>query len=193
MPHGAGVKARVEAKEESSHVCAMLVVARANKEVDMATMGHEKMRGAKPYGVLALMAVLSFIAMYLLMYAMVDALENVYSNLNEFYMAGLMTAPMVIIEIVLMRRMYPRARWNVAIGIASVALLIACWAGIRLQAGVSDRQFLRSMIPHHAGAILMCRQANLHDARILKLCRQIIESQQTEIDQMKAILASLPS
>jgi hypothetical protein len=170
-----------------------VAAAHANKELDMATTAHDKMHGMKPYGVLALMAALSFIAMYLLMYAMVNALENVYWNLNEFYMAGLMTAPMLIIEIVLMRRMYPRARWNIAIAIAGVALLIAFWAGIRLQAGVSDRQFLRSMIPHHAGAILMCGQANLHDARILKLCQQISESQQTEIDQMKAILASLPS
>jgi hypothetical protein len=156
----------------------------------MTGMAHEKMGGMKPYGVLALMAALSFIAMYVLMYAMVNALENVYSSLNEFYMAGLMTPPMVIIEIVLMRRMYPRTSWNLAVGIAAIVLLIAFWAGIRLQVGVADRQFLRSMIPHHAGAILMCRQASLRDPRIVKLCQQIIASQQAEIDQMKAMLAS---
>ncbi len=31
---------------------------------------------------------------------MVNTFENVYSNLNEVYMAGLMTAPMVVIELV---------------------------------------------------------------------------------------------
>ncbi len=49
------------------------------------------------YARLAAMTVLSFISMYILMYAMVDQLANVYPNINQFYMAGLMTAPMVII------------------------------------------------------------------------------------------------
>lgn len=37
-------------------------------------------------------AALSFAAMYGLMYAMLDRLDNVYPNLNQLYMAGLMTA-----------------------------------------------------------------------------------------------------
>ena len=38
---------------------------------------------------------LSFVAMYALMYAMVDQWANVYNNVNQFYMAGLMAAPML--------------------------------------------------------------------------------------------------
>lgn len=45
------------------------------------------------------------------------------------------------------------------------------------------------MIPHHAGAILMCGEASLSDPRIQQLCRGIIQSQQSEIDQMKRLLA----
>jgi len=48
---------------------------------------------------------------------------------------------------------------------------------------------LRSMIPHHAGAILMCEQAPIRDAEIRKLCETIISGQQAEIDQMKRKLA----
>jgi uncharacterized protein (DUF305 family) len=44
------------------------------------------------------------------------------------------------------------------------------------------------MIPHHAGAILMCEQADLTDAAILELCRQIVDSQEAEIRQMKGLL-----
>jgi uncharacterized protein (DUF305 family) len=62
---------------------------------------------------------------------------------------------------------------------------------IRQQTLVSDRQFLRSMIPHHAGAILMCRQAPIADPEIQRLCTTIISSQQAEIDQMKAKLREL--
>lgn len=53
---------------------------------------------------------------------------------------------------------------------------------------IGDRQFLRSMIPHHASAILMCEQAGISDARIKQLCaapQGIIASQQAEIQQMK--------
>jgi len=45
---------------------------------------------------LLVMAVLSFISMYVLMYMMVDKFEDVYPNLNQFYMAGMMTAPMIV-------------------------------------------------------------------------------------------------
>jgi uncharacterized protein (DUF305 family) len=68
---------------------------------------------------------------------------------------------------------------------------IACFAFIRQQTGVSDRQFLRSMIPHHASAILMCKQAPIRDTEIASLCRTIISGQQAEIDQMKAKLGLL--
>lgn len=45
----------------------------------------------------ATMAALSFAAMYTLMYAMVDVIGNVFNSVNQVYMAGLMTAPMIII------------------------------------------------------------------------------------------------
>jgi hypothetical protein len=40
------------------------------------------------------------------MYSMADPISNVYPNINQFYMAGLMTMPMIIIEVLLMRSMY---------------------------------------------------------------------------------------
>jgi uncharacterized protein (DUF305 family) len=144
---------------------------------------------AKPYLNLLLMAVLSFICMYVLMYAMVDRFANVYSNVNQFYMAGLMTAPMVLIELMLMRGMYRHRAANVAIAAAAVLALGALWMLIRDQTAVGDRQFLRSMIPHHAAAILMCEQAPVQDPQIKQLCETIIRSQQDEIGQMKALLA----
>lgn len=55
---------------------------------------------------LGVMVGLSFVAMYILMYAMVDRLENVYMNVNQVYMAGLMAAPMGLIELVAMVAMY---------------------------------------------------------------------------------------
>lgn len=141
------------------------------------------------YGRFALMLLLSFAAMYVLMYAMVDRLGNAVPNINQFYMAGLMTAPMAILEILLMGRMYPDKRKNTMILLLCAVVLAACWFAIRLQAGVEDRQFLKSMIPHHAGAILMCQQANLTGPEIKALCEGIVKSQDGEIAQMRALLA----
>jgi uncharacterized protein (DUF305 family) len=143
----------------------------------------------QPYGRLLIMALLSFVSMYVLMYAMVDRFDNVYSNLNQAYMAGLMTAPMVMIEVLLMSAMYPRKRLNSGILAASALAGVACFMLIRAQAAIEDRQFLRSMIPHHAGAILMCEEALIEDPAVRRLCQSIVASQQSEIADMKALLA----
>jgi hypothetical protein len=148
---------------------------------------------AKHYFHLLIMTVLMFIAMYALMYAMVDRLENVYPNLNQFYMAGLMTAPMVLIELAIMRAMYENRAVNIAIAAVGVVLFVGFWFGIRQQTAVRDVQFLKSMIPHHAGAVLMCNEASINDGEIKQLCKQIIDGQEAEISQMKTILTRLQS
>lgn len=149
---------------------------------------HEGEHAKGHYGRLLLMAVLSFLAMYALMYAMVDRWGSVYSNLNQFYMAGLMVAPMVIIELLLMAGMYPNRKHNAVIVVLSLIVMALCWFAIRQQTAIADRQFLRSMIPHHAGAILMCRQNKLQDPELQQLCSKIVSSQQAEIDFMESKL-----
>ena len=148
---------------------------------------HERNHN-KHYGHLALMTVLSFISMYVFMYSMVNSFSNVYSNINQFYMAGVMTAPMVMIELVMMRGMYMDKKINALIFSVSLIALIGFFSLIRYQAAVTDKQFLKSMIPHHAGAVLMCEQASIENPTILDLCKGIISSQTREIEQMKALL-----
>ncbi len=143
------------------------------------------------YRKLWIMALLSFVSMYILMYSMVNNLGNVFNNVNQFYMAGLMTAPMIPIEVFLMRSMYKDQKRNLLIVITSVLAGLLFFFLIRQQGAVTDKQFLRSMIPHHAGAILMCEQASIQDAELQELCQAIISSQQEEIDQMKAKLQEL--
>ena len=151
---------------------------------------HQEMKG-NHYGRLVVMTVVSFIAMYILMYAMVNEIANVYPNVNQIYMAGLMTAAMVVIELLLMGGMYPNKMANALLIAGSVVALIACFALIRRQTAVGDRQFLKSMIPHHASAILMCQQASIQDPQIQSLCAEIVRGQQAEIDQMKKRLSEL--
>ncbi len=142
----------------------------------------------KMYLKLLLMAVLSFVSMYIFMYSMVNTLEDIYPSFNQFYMAGLMAAPMVLIEVVLMSAMYKDKKLNAVIVAVSILIGVIFFLGIRQQTAISDEQFLKSMIPHHSGAILMCREANITDPEIKTLCQTIMEGQQQEIDQMRAIL-----
>ena len=134
------------------------------------------------------MALLSFASMYILMYAMVNQFANVYPNINQFYMAGLMTMPMVLIEMIVMSSMYMDKNRNKLIIILSFIALVVFFSLIRYQSAVSDKQFLKSMIPHHAAAILMCQETKIKDPEINALCSNIISSQQQEIDQMKTLL-----
>lgn len=134
---------------------------------------------------LVIMAFLHFLAMYGLMYMMVYKFTDIYSNLNQLYMAGMMTAPMLILEILFMGSMYKNKNMIMTISIIVIAFLFIF---IRKQIGINNKQFLKSMIPHHSGAILMCKNANIDDVEIKELCQKIISSQQKEIDQMKQIL-----
>ena len=102
-----------------------------------------------------------------------------------------MASPMIIIEVLLMSGMYKNKSRNSIIIIVSVIALAGFFLMIRQQTAVSDRQFLKSMIPHHSGAILMCEQADLQDPEIKKLCEEIIANQQREIEQMKTKLNAL--
>jgi uncharacterized protein (DUF305 family) len=143
------------------------------------------MKNTNHYRRFAVMLGVSFVVMYILMYAMVATFKEALPNINQFYMAGLMTAAMAIIELLVMGFMYARKKLNLAlIGVAVVALVF-CFVGIRQQLAVGDAEFLRSMIPHHSGAILMCENADLKDVEIKELCERIIVDQQVEIDWMQ--------
>jgi hypothetical protein len=158
----------------------------------MASEHRQHAVGDRPYQHLITMAALSLVSMYFLMYAMVDRPDNVYGNLNQLFMAGLMTAPMILIELTVMRGMYRNRSRNAVIAAVSLVAGVAMFVFIRQQTAISDEQFLRSMIPHHSGAILMCERAKLENAQLRELCGEIIASQQAEIDLMAEMLDQQP-
>jgi uncharacterized protein (DUF305 family) len=94
-------------------------------------------------------------------------------------------------RIPLMSGMYKDKTLNAVILGAGILALAGSFLMIRQQTAVGDRQFLRSMIPHHAGAVLMCEEASLQDAEILKLCGEIVANQREEIAIMKRKLRAL--
>jgi len=140
------------------------------------------------YLMLGVNLVLSLAIMYLAMFAMIWSWGEFIQNINFFYMALVMWAPMAVVMLLTMKPMYPDKKVNLALyGLFAFVFVISC-VGIRDQWAVGNRQFLRSMIPHHSGAILMCEEAKISDPEIKQLCGGIIQSQAEEIAKMKAIL-----
>jgi uncharacterized protein (DUF305 family) len=143
--------------------------------------------GTRSYIMLAVNFLLGLIVMYAAMFTMIDGWQDFHNNINMLYMALTMAAPMGIIMLATMSGMYPRRGLNVVLYLGFAILCVASFAATRSQAFVGDRQFIASMIPHHSGAILMCRQNRFTDMDLARLCDGIIRSQRDEIEQMNRI------
>lgn len=143
------------------------------------------------YWMFALNLALSLVPMYLAMFTMIDGWPDYRNNVNMLYMALTMLAPMGMIMLATMGGMYKSKSLNLALYAGLAVLLAASFLATRSQALVNDKQFIDSMIPHHSGAILMCREANLTDSELVNLCGQIVKAQREEITQMKQIAARL--
>lgn len=140
------------------------------------------------YKKLALAISINAVIMYLLTYVMIDTIDHLYLNINRLYMALIMAAPMVIVMLLVMRSMYENKKLNYILIAAFSGLFILSFYLARTQTPVGNDQFLRSMIPHHSSAILMCQRSDITDSEIVNLCEQIVKAQEEEIAQMKAIL-----
>lgn len=140
------------------------------------------------YRSLAWQTLVGAVIMYLVMFVMIDRLSSFYNNLNMAYMTLMMVAPMVVLMIIAMPDMFPDKRRNILLLGGAALAFFGSFGLIRTQTAIGDQAFLRSMIPHHSGAVLMCEQARLSDPEVLELCRGIIAGQKAEIDQMKRIL-----
>jgi hypothetical protein len=140
------------------------------------------------YRVFFTMLAISFVIMYSVMYLNVYKLNHVYLSLTRVYMTLLMVSPMAVFMILLMAHMYHDRKANRIIIISSITVFILALILLRTQTPINDVQYMKAMIPHHSSAILTSREANIEDPEVKELSRQIIESQEAEIKQMKNIL-----
>ena len=155
---------------------------------DTKTTGQSHAGHQGHYRGLMIELAIDFVIMYLVMYTMIRTLDHFYLNINNVWMTLMMVTPMALVMLAAMRNMFPSRNRNLLLVAGALIVFGVSYYGMRAQVGVDDKQFLRSMIPHHSGAILMCQEANLRDPEILALCRQIVDSQQKEIAQMQAML-----
>lgn len=137
---------------------------------------------------LLLVLCISFIIMYAVMFLNVDDTSHLYLSLTRTYMAILMVAPMAIVMLFTMGKMYPNKKLNYGIMALSLLAIVVVTCMLRLQTFVGDKAYMQAMIPHHSSAILTSKHAHITDPEVKALSEQIIKSQEEEIKQMKAIL-----
>ena len=98
------------------------------------------------YLMLGLNLLLSLIIMYVAMFAMIWTWGEFVQNINFFYMALVMWAPMAAVMLLTMRQMYPNKKLNGLLYLGFAAVFILSMIGIRQQSLVGDRQFLRFLV-----------------------------------------------
>lgn len=140
------------------------------------------------YKKFTVMMIISFIIMYVVMFLNVDSIDHYHTSATRIYMAILMVAPMAIVMMAMMGKMYPNKKTNTRIVVGAIVLFIVTLTALRTQTPISDVQYMKAMIPHHSSAIMTSKHANIKDPEVRKLADSIIASQQREIQQMETIL-----
>jgi len=140
------------------------------------------------YKKLILIMGVSFLIMYFVMFLNMDRVNTYHTSITRVYVAILMVAPMAILMMALMAKMYPNKKRNKAIIITSFTFFLLTFAVLRTQTPISDVQYMKAMIPHHSSAIMTSKHANIKDPEVRILADSIIASQEREIKQMEAIL-----
>src|SRR3546814_5413557 len=97
---------------------------------------------------------------------MIRSPDHFYLNINNVWMTLMMVTPMALVMMVAMRSMFPSRNRNLLVVAGALVVFGVSYYGMRTQWAVGDEQFLKSMIPHHSGAILMCQEASITDPDI---------------------------
>ena len=98
---------------------------------------------------------------------------------------------LLIVMLAFMWGMYANKAMNTAILMVSALAFAAGVYFVRSQATIGDIAWVKAMIPHHSIAILTSSRANFTDPRVQALANRIIEAQNLEIAEMKALIADL--
>ena len=143
------------------------------------------------YSRFGLMILASTTLMFGLMYLNNYALDHIYFSETRFYMALVMGASMAAVMLLFMLKMYSNKTANVAILAAAVLTFSGALWLVRSQSTVEDVSWMKAMIPHHSIAILTSSRAEISDPRVRDLADRIIKAQESEIAEMKKLIAEL--
>jgi len=137
------------------------------------------------------MILTSTVVMYGLMYLNTYAIEHVFFSQTRMWMALYMGGMMAIVMLAFMLGMYTNRKANLAIFGGGILALVLGVGLVRSQVTIGDMAWMKAMIPHHSIAVLTSERANLSDPRVRALADAIIETQRSEIAEMKRYIADI--
>lgn len=144
-----------------------------------------------PYRRFGAMVAVSTVVMFGLMYLNTYEADHVFFSQTRAWMALVMGATMAVVMLGFMTHMLTSRRANMVIVAGGlVVFAVSLWL-VRSQATVYQVSYMKAMIPHHSIAIMTSKRAGITDPRVRKLADGIIESQEREIAEMKALIAEL--
>ena len=119
---------------------------------------------------------------FVMPYVMTASPVHVYFTVTQLSMGIFMGAAMVAVE----GAFHPMPMWAwILTTVAGVSAVVA----YRSQLGITDRGWLREMIPHHSMALLTSTQrAQSNDPMVQRLAEKILLTQRQEIGEMEVIL-----
>lgn len=136
-----------------------------------------------------IMFIFSFLIQYFLMPPiMVDSFENITNNIGKVYLSIIMGLSMVLVEIFMHDMHYGIVNFTkYGIIISMIILFIYLY---RNQVAIKDKEFLKGMIEHHSMAVFMSEEIlkKTDDYHIAKLAKNIIQTQNDELKEMKELL-----
>ena len=111
-----------------------------------------------------------------------NRLNDVRLSVNDFYMVFLMIGWMI-----LFMGIFDKHSKQIIIGLSIVVIL---FISIRKQLFVSEKQFIKGMIPHHSMAVLMSKrrkEKGVKNPELEQLINNIIKTQEEEINILKRL------
>lgn len=131
----------------------------------------------------------SFIIQYFLMPPiMISNKKYITNNIGKAYMATIMGLTMVLLEIMMHDHQYGvlSVNWYIIL-FSLVAVFIYLY---RKQILINDKQYLEGMLEHHSMALFTSEEIlkKTDNYNVAKLAKNIIQTQNDEIREMKKIL-----
>ncbi len=117
-----------------------------------------------------------------------NSLADVTNSVGKVYLSVIMALLMMVVEVMMHDHQYSVMSTTTYTGIfAFLALFIFMY---KKQIGINDRQYLEEMIEHHSMALLTSKRIleKSSDYNVVKIAKNIIQTQQDEILEMRAVL-----
>jgi len=112
-----------------------------------------------------------------------------YLSKTLVYSALLMASNMCILEVLMFYSYTGEFHWKVLLSFVILSIILVAF--LREQVGIKDKDWLRRMISHHSTALTTSHkiEERTENKNVKTLARQIIATQEREIEVMKQYLA----